>query len=161
MAEDIIKQDRFSESWYDSVCAVLANARRQAYRAVNSAMVQAYWQIGRLIVEEEQNGKARAEYGKAILAELSQRLTAEFGKGFDASNLRYMRMFYQAFPKCDALRHELTWTHYRQLLRVENVQSREWYMNEAVSENWSSRQLDRERRLIEENHVKNKVIKTY
>ncbi len=144
MAEDIIKQDRFSESWYDSVCAVLANARRQAYRAVNSAMVQAYWQIGRLIVEEEQNGKARAEYGKAILAELSQRLTAEFGKGFDASNLRYMRMFYQAFPKCDALRHELTWTHYRQLLRVESVQSREWYMNEAASENWSSRQLDRQ-----------------
>jgi len=144
MAKDIIKQDRFSESWYDSVCAVLANARRQAYRAVNSAMVQAYWQIGRLIVEEEQNGKARAEYGKAILAELSLRLTAEFGKGFDASNLRYMRMFYQAFPNCDALRHELTWTHYRQLLRVEDVQSRDWYMNEAASENWSSRQLDRQ-----------------
>ena len=95
-------------------------------------------------MEDEQNGEARAEYGKKVLEELTWRLTADFGKGFDASNLRYMRLFYQAFPKCDALRHELSWTHYRLLLRVENQAARDWYMNEAVAENWSSRQLERQ-----------------
>ena len=74
---------------YDAVRQVLETARQSAYKAVNFAMVQAYWQIGRLIVEDEQNGEARAEYGKKVLAELADRLTVEFGKGFDASNLRY------------------------------------------------------------------------
>ena len=129
---------------YDSIRQVLESARQSAYKAVNFAMVQAYWQIGRLIVEDEQKGAVRAEYGKKILDELAKRLTAEFGKGFDASNLRYMRLFYEAFPNCDALRHELSWTHYRLLLRVENPAAREWYMNEAASENWSSRQLERQ-----------------
>ncbi|MBQ9503174.1 MAG: DUF1016 family protein [Lentisphaeria bacterium] len=101
-------------------------------------------QIGRLIVEDEQNGEARAEYGKKVLDELAKRLTAEFGKGFDASNLRYMRLFYKAFPNCDTLRHELSWSHYRLLLRVDNPAARDWYMNEAVAENWSSRQLERQ-----------------
>ena len=135
---------RFNSDLYGAICRVLETARQNAYKAVNFAMVQAYWQIGRLIVEDEQNGEARAEYGKKVLEELAQRLTADFGKGFDASNLRYMRLFYQAFPKCDALRHELSWTHYRLLLRVENQNARDWYMNEAVAENWSSRQLERQ-----------------
>ena len=134
----------FSLKLYGAIRQVLETARRSAYKAVNFAMVQAYWQIGRLIVEDEQNGEARAEYGKKVLEELARRLTAEFGKGFDASNLRYMRLFYQAFPICDALRHELSWTHYRLLLRVEKAEAREWYMNEAAAENWSSRQLERQ-----------------
>ncbi|WP_249931293.1 DUF1016 N-terminal domain-containing protein [Ramlibacter sp. 2FC] len=75
-------------------------------------------QSGRHIVEFEQGGRARAAHGKRLLPQLGQALSQEFGKGFDASNLRYMRLFYQAFPKCDALRHELSWTHYRLLLRV-------------------------------------------
>ena len=129
---------------YGAIRQVLESARQSAYKAVNFAMVQAYWQIGRLIVEDEQKGAVRAEYGKKILDELDKRLTAEFGKGFDASNLRYMRLFYEAFPNCDALRHELSWTHYRLLLRVEHPAAREWYMNEAASENWSSRQLERQ-----------------
>ena len=137
-------QIRFNSDLYGAFRRVLETARQSAYKAVNFAMVQAYWQIGRLIVEDEQNGEARAEYGKKVLEELAQRLTADFGKGFDASNLRYMRLFYQAFPKCDALRHELSWTHYRLLLRVENQDARNWYMNEAVAENWSSRQLERQ-----------------
>ena len=141
MEHDLI---RFNSDLYDAVRRVLETARQSAYKAVNFAMVQAYWQIGRLIVEDEQNGEARAEYGKKVLEELARRLTADFGKGFDASNLRYMRLFYQAFPKCDALRHELSWTHYRLLLRVENRDARDWYMNEAVAENWSSRQLERQ-----------------
>ena len=107
-------------------------------------MVQAYWQIGRLIAEDEQNGEHRAEYGKKVLAELAERLTRDFGKGFDARELRKMRQFYFSFPKWDALRPELSWTHYRLLLRVENPEARNWYMNEAAEENWSSRQLERQ-----------------
>ena len=79
-----------------------------------------------------------------MLATLAKALTAEFGKGFDASNLRYMRQFYQAFPICDALRHELSWTHYRRLLRVDNDHARHWYMNESAHQNWSSRALERQ-----------------
>jgi predicted nuclease of restriction endonuclease-like (RecB) superfamily len=107
-------------------------------------MVTAYWNVGRLIVEDEQQGNTRAEYGKAILADLSKRLTDEFGKGFDERELRRIRQFYLVFPKWDALRPELTWTHYRLLIRVQNEQARLWYMNEAAEQTWSSRQLDRQ-----------------
>ena len=123
---------------------VLVAARRTAYKAVNFAMVTAYWNVGRLIVEDEQQGNTRAEYGKAILADLAKRLTDEFGKGFDERELRRIRQFYLVFPKWDALRPELTWTHYRLLIRVQNEQARLWYMNEAAEQTWSSRQLDRQ-----------------
>lgn len=91
---------------YENVKSILEEARSKAYRAVNFVMVTAYWQIGRVIVEEEQKGKGRAEYGRAQLKELSAKLTKEYGAGFDDSNLRYMRQFYLTFPNCDALRHE-------------------------------------------------------
>jgi hypothetical protein len=91
---------------YREVRAVLEEARASAYRAVNFAMVQAYWQVGRLIVEHEQKGKSRAAYGQAVVEDLSRRLGAEFGRGFDPSNLRYMRMFFQRFPNRDAARHK-------------------------------------------------------
>lgn len=113
------------------------------YRAVNFVMVQAYWEIGHLITDDELRGQ-RADYGKEVMKNLSVRLTQEFGKGFDESNLRYMRLFYKAFPICDALRHELTWSHYRRLLSVENEKARTWYMNEAADSTWSTRQLDRQ-----------------
>ena len=100
---------------------ILIGARQTAYKAVNFAMVTAYWNIGRLIVEDEQQGSTRAEYGKAVLADLSVRLTEEFGKGFDERELRRIRQFYLAFPKWDALRPELTWTHYRLLIRVQDA----------------------------------------
>ncbi len=105
---------------YQNIRDILEEARSTAYRSVNFAMVQAYWQIGRIIVEEEQKGKERAEYGKGLLKELSKRLIRDYGRGFDESNLRNMRMFYLTFPKCDALRHELSWTHYRCFNKVEN-----------------------------------------
>jgi len=94
------------DSLFCNIHSVLQHARNNAYQAINFTMVQAYWQIGYLIMEHEQKGKERAEYGKAVLSDLSARLTKEFGKGFDASNLRYMRQFYLKFPKCDALSHE-------------------------------------------------------
>jgi predicted nuclease of restriction endonuclease-like (RecB) superfamily len=123
---------------------LIAQARTQALRAVDSIQVRTCWEIGRHIVEFEQDGQARAAYGKRLLPVLAEQLTHEFGKGFDASNLRYMRLFYSAFPKCDALRHELSWTHYRLLTRVDSEAARQWYMNEAADQNWSSRALERQ-----------------
>ncbi len=127
-----------------SLGGLIREARNQALRAVDAIQVQTCWQIGRHIVEFEQGGEARAAYGKRLLPELAKSLTTEFGKGFDASNLRYMRLFYQAFPKCDALRHELSWTHYRTLLRVESEAARLWYMNETATQNWTTRALERQ-----------------
>ncbi len=124
--------------------AVILEARRQAITAVDVVQVRTCWVVGRHIVEFEQAGQTRAAYGKAVLAQVSAQLTAEFGKGFDASNLRYMRLFYQAFPNCDALRHELSWTHYRLLLRVDSATARDWYMNEAATQNWNTRALERQ-----------------
>ena len=137
------------ETLYRDIRAVLESARSSAYRAVNTAMVQAYWQVGRLIVEHEQGGRKRAAYGESVLDELSHRLTADFGLGFTATNLRHMRAFYAAFSIQHALRAEsghrktpraapahhppatlrpeLSWTHYRLLLGVEDPQAREWY----------------------------------
>ena len=97
-------------------------------------MVQAYWKIGQLIVENEQQGNQRAEYGKAVLQDLSKQLSAEYGKGFDASNLRRMRKFYQLFPIWDALRPKLSWTHYRILIRIENEHARTWHMQSLTAQ---------------------------
>jgi predicted nuclease of restriction endonuclease-like (RecB) superfamily len=106
--------------------------------------VRTCWEVGRHIVEFEQGGQARAVYGKGLLPASSDCLTVEFGKGFDTSNLRYMRLFYKAFPIRDAMRHELSWTHYRALLRVESEAARTWYMQEAAEQGWSARALDRQ-----------------
>ncbi|MFZ3019196.1 MAG: DUF1016 N-terminal domain-containing protein [Gallionella sp.] len=99
---------------------LIRDARGRALRSVDAIQVRTCWEIGRHIVEFEQGGAVRAEYGKQLLPRLAESLTTEFWRGFDASNLRYMRLFYSAFPIRDALRHELSWTHYRTLLRVEN-----------------------------------------
>ncbi|WP_434602544.1 DUF1016 family protein [Pseudomonas sp. Z4-7] len=123
---------------------LIRQARQKVLRAVDTLQVQTCWQIGRHIIEFEQGGAERAAYGARLLASLAKVLTVRFGKGFDASNLRYMRLFYQAFPICDALRHELSWTHYRTLLRVEKKNARSWYMNEAATQNWSTRALERQ-----------------
>lgn len=122
----------------------LLQARRQALSAVNAAMVGAYWEIGRELVEEEQRGQSRAGYGQRLLETLSTQLSVEFGKGFDVSNLRNMRAFYSAFPIQDALRPELSWTHYRHLARVENAQARAFYEVEAARSRWSTRDLERQ-----------------
>ena len=107
-------------------------------------MVQSYWEIGRLIVEHEQQGSSRAEYGKQQLQQLSHQLTERLGKGFDVRNLRNMRQFYQSFPKRNAVGTELSWTHYRTLLRIENAQARDGYLQEAINQSWSARALERQ-----------------
>lgn len=128
----------------DAIRTLLVDGRKQVATAVNTAMVQTYWHIGRLIVEDEQQGETRAEYGKQVLKSLSVSLTEEFGKGFDARNLRNMRQFYLVFPIWNAVRTELSWTHYRTLTRIENESARHWYINEAIEQNWSARALERQ-----------------
>jgi predicted nuclease of restriction endonuclease-like (RecB) superfamily len=123
---------------------ILENARSHIQHSVNSQMVQTYWHIGRLIVEQEQQGNERAQYGKRQLQSLSDQLRAEFGKGFDTRNLRNMRAFYQVYPKWNAVRTELSWTHYRNLIRIENIKTRGWYTQEAIDQNWSARALERQ-----------------
>ena len=128
----------------EALRGLIVQARREAVRSVNALQVQTYWQMGRHIVEFEQGGATRAAYGKGLLVALASELTAEFGKGFDATNLRHMRDFYLSFPICDALRRELSWTHYRLLLRVDNPAARQWYVEEAAGQNWSTRELERQ-----------------
>ena len=123
---------------------VIEQARKQVKQTVNHAMVNAYWQIGRLIVEQEQQGAARAEYGKTQLALLSTQLTAQFGKGYSSRNLRNMRSFYLAFSKWQTVSTKLSWSHYSTLIRIENENARLWYMQEASQQNWSVRALDRQ-----------------
>ncbi len=124
--------------------ALIEQSRQQVLRAVDSVQVLTCWQVGQHIVEFEQQGQNRPAFGSRLLAHLAEQLTREFGKGFDVTNLRHMRGFYLAFPIRDALRRELSWTHYRLLLRVQNEKARQWYVNETVAQNWSSRALERQ-----------------
>lgn len=132
-----------TKDFYDEIKKILTDARNKVYQTANFAMVEAYWQIGKSIVEE-QNGEERAEYGIGLLKELSKQMTKDFGKGFTVSNLKNMRQFYLTFPNGYALRSELSWTHYRLLMRVENENARQFYMEEAIKSQWSTRQLERQ-----------------
>ncbi len=131
-------------AFYDDIRTIIQSARNSVKTAVNTAMVQAYWHIGKRIIEQEQQGKARANYGDELIASLSERLTKEFGKGFGVSTLKDMRQFFLTFPKSHALRGELSWTHYRLLMRVEDVAARDFYADECVKGNWSTRELERQ-----------------
>ncbi|WP_407506097.1 PDDEXK nuclease domain-containing protein [Elizabethkingia miricola] len=125
---------------------ILAQARMKAYQSVNSVMVEAYWLIGKRIVEEEQNGKERAEYGEALLKNLSVALTKEFGKGFSSSNLRNFRQFYLTYSDpeiCYTLCSKLTWSHNRLIMRIDSNAARNYYLKEASEQNWSVRVLER------------------
>lgn len=141
---------------YHALRDIIHHARTQAYWSVNQAMVEAYWNIGRLIVEEEQAGKNRAGYGTHLLEDLASRLTGEFGRGFSVVNLKNFRQFYLVFPKgyCEGdvpedeigytVCSELSWSHYRHLMRVENPSARRHYIRDAIGQNWSVRTLERQ-----------------
>lgn len=129
---------------FDAIKAIISQSRLKVFRAANSALLESYWQIGKLIVEDEQQGKLRATYGKETLKKLSNQLTFEFGKGFDERNLNNMRSFYSAFPIWYALRTELSWTHYRLLSRLDSDEKRKFYMQESITSNWNSRELQRQ-----------------
>jgi len=120
---------------------LIVEARKKVYQTANFFMVATYWKIGERIVAE-QGGETYAKYGENLLKKVSSQLTTEFGKGFTYVNLTNMRKFYQAFPNVYTLRKQLTWSHYRCLIRVENPKAREVYMNEAADNGWTTRQLD-------------------
>ncbi len=140
----------------NKVSKLLEDARRKTIRQINTVMVDTYWHVGKLIVEEEQRGKERAKYGKELIKRLSNDLTEKFGKGFTSVNLWNMRQFYSAYPKLYALRREskhnklssmrreLSWTHFRILMRVDEPLARQFYEIETIKNSWSSRELERQ-----------------
>ncbi len=132
------------EQLHEQITSVITSGKQTAYRAINSAMVLTYWEIGRLIVEEEQQGKERADYGKYLINTLAKRLKKDFGSGYSEPSLWNYRQFYNAFPILSAVRRELTWTHYRLLMRVENTNARQFYEEECIKSNWSTRALVRQ-----------------
>ena len=132
-----------NKNFYDEIRNILTTARNKVYQTANFAMVEAYWNIGKSIIVE-QGGNEKADYGTGLLKELSKQMTQDFGKGFTVANLTNMRQFYLTFPNSYALRSELSWTHYRLLMRVENENAREFYTEEAIKSSWSTRQLERQ-----------------
>jgi len=133
-----------NQSFYDQVKAILIKARETVYRKINFTMAEAYWNVGRMIVEEEQQGKARAEYGKNLIKYLSDRLTQDFGKGFSETNLKYMRLVYRAFPIRQTLSDELSWSQYILLSKIEKEEVRQFYLKECIASNWGVSELDRQ-----------------
>ncbi len=135
----------------NDISHILRQAQANAYRSINQAMVQAYWLVGKRIVEEEQQGEAKAAYGKRVIKSLSAALQAEFGKGFSERNIENMRAFYLQYPIPQTVSAELqtpdfqlSWSHYQMLLRIENKEERAFYAIEAAQNNWSLRELKRQ-----------------
>ena len=133
-----------NDDLYLKIKNILQSARDNVYRHINFVMVEAYWNIGKQIIEDEQNGKDRAEYGSYLIKELSLKLTKDFGKGFSAQSLWNMRQFYTTFPMLSTLWRELSWSHYKLLFRLDNEKARLWYMEESAKANWSVRALERQ-----------------
>jgi len=140
------KIQKGNNEFYNKVVELLKQARNSVVRTINKTMVYTYYEIGRIIVEEEQKGKSRAEYGKQIIQELSKRLLKEFGKGFSVTNLKQMRQFYLTYEKGQTASDEfnLSWSHYLMLMRIENPEERSFYEKEAIANNWSLRELKRQ-----------------
>lgn len=128
----------------NDIVSLIQNTQTQVKQSINTAMVQSYWHIGRLIVEHEQNGEQYSSYGKQQLQYLSQQLKEKFGKGFDITNLRNMRRFYLVFPIRETVSLDLSWSHYNRLSRIEKTETRNWYHQQSIENNWSVRALDRQ-----------------
>ena len=128
----------------NNISVLWNNAKEKAITAVNTELLEANWRTGQYIVEFEQGGKARAEYGKQLLVKLSKDLTRLNGKGFNRSNLTYMRKLYLAFPKCGTLSHKLTWSHYYEILKCEDTLEMQFYMKQCINEGWNVRELKRQ-----------------
>ena len=134
------------DGFYSRILDLLKTARKTVVQSVNKTIVDTYFEIGRLIVEEEQNGKSKAEYGQNLIPELSQKLTTEFGKGFSTTNLKQMRTFYLTYSKGQTVSDEfrLSWSHYLMLMRIDNVEERNFYEIETAQNSWSLRELQRQ-----------------
>ena len=132
-----------SVKFYENIKKLMNESRKHVVNYVNTTMLFTYWNIGKMIVEE-QCGSSKAKYGDKLIADLSKQMTFDFGKGFDERNLRYMRQFYLSFPNWNTVCSELSWSHYRTLIKIEEQHIREFYMEEAIKGNWSVRQLERQ-----------------
>ena len=134
------------DGFYSRILDLLKTARKTVVQSVNKTIVDTYFEIGRLIVEEEQNGNSKAEYGQNLIPELSQKLTTEFGKGFSTTNLKQMRTFYLTYSKGQTVSDEfrLSWSHYLMLMRIDNVEERNFYEIETAENSWSLRELQRQ-----------------
>ena len=131
------------DSLFDNIKDMVINSRNRVYSAVNTEMLDLYWNIGKTIIEIQQ-GDERATYGETVLEKLSQRLTNEFGKGFSIINLRRMRKFYCLFPIRSTVLNELSWSHYLELIKIEEDPKRKFYMKECINSRWSVRELERQ-----------------
>ncbi|WP_294275796.1 PDDEXK nuclease domain-containing protein [uncultured Chryseobacterium sp.] len=139
----MIERPQFNQELYSSIAKIIIDAKTQVYRSSNTILLKMYWEIGKLIIEDEQNGELRAEYGKSVLKNLAAEISLEFGKGFNERNLNNMRAFFMAFPIWNAVRTELSWTHYRIISRVENPEQRIQYIEHSIDGNWNTRTLQR------------------
>ena len=160
-----MKKEIVSANLLIDIKKIIEESKRQVVRNVNTIMLQAYWNIGRRIVEEEQNGNYRAEYGSSLLKELSKELTKEYGKGFSRSNLQSMRNLYLNYEKCQTLSGKLSWWHYLLLLGVSDLNAKSFYEHECENSNWSVRELERqidsalyERLLLSKGEVNKQIV---
>ncbi|MDU4334764.1 MAG: PDDEXK nuclease domain-containing protein [Finegoldia magna] len=136
--------DRVHDDVFNSIKILMDKARNEVAREVNNILVQTYWEIGRIIVEDEQDHSERAEYGRELLKDLSKRLTKEFGRGFSVSNLQFMRRFFQEYEIQQTVSVKLTWSHYCELLSISDEKKRSFYEKESINANWSVRELKRQ-----------------
>lgn len=149
-----------SDNVFEQIKAIIANAQAKAIRSVDTERVLMYWQIGKVIFEEEQQGKDRADYGKYLIKSISEAFQPTLGMGFSVRQLERYRQFYRSFPIASALRTQFSWTHYKNLISIDNQDKREFYIAEADKNNWTARQLERQinsqlfERLLLSNDVK-------
>ena len=136
--------DAQNKSFYHDIKSILQTARDNAYKSVNFIMVEAYWNIGKKIVEVEQNGETKAKYGSKLISELSKQLTVDFGSGFSARNIRNMRQLYNCFPIWQTVSAKLSWSHYLLILKIEDEKAKDYYIQETIASNWSVRALERQ-----------------
>ncbi|MGE5355485.1 MAG: PDDEXK nuclease domain-containing protein [Deltaproteobacteria bacterium] len=142
---ELVKNIEYQEL-IGKIGSVYQSAKIKIISAVNVEMLNAYWQIGKDIIEFEQNGKLKAEYGKQLLENLAKDLTLQYGKGFSRSNLNYMRLLYNKYPICETLSHKLSWSHYYELLKVDDDLARNFYEKHAITDNWTIRELRRQKK---------------
>lgn len=138
------KIDRVHDDVINSIKALMERSRNEVARQVNNILLETYWEIGRIIVEDEQGHEQRAEYGKELINDLSRQLTKEYGRGFSRSNLQNMRNLYLSYPICQTLSGKLTWSHYCELLSISDEKKRSFYEKESINANWSVRELKRQ-----------------
>lgn len=144
MINELINSDNEINSIFDSIKNLVINSRNKVYHTVNTEMLNLYWNIGKIIMEIQQ-GDERASYGDTVLDKLSQKLTNEFGKGFSSRNLRTMRKFYLIYPIWKTVSSKLSWSHYLELIKIDDEQKRKFYLNECINSKWSVRELQRQR----------------